>query len=450
MTMRVRNRDEQGVAMVMTVLIILVAAALVAVVLTQGSTTERHSGRGANWNEALQAADAGIEEAVARLEADNGAVPATDLTGTTADGSYTVKVQHLGRRRYQIDSVGVAGAVQGLRTERHVRVIMAPPHSFKYALFSLTDLSTKNNDIVRGDIWANGSVTIEQNDEVYGNIWAATGFLQMENGSRIEGNVETGGYNASGVAMDVEEITGNAKASSTSPNCSDDVGHTKYRITGGTIGGNASTWNSAISSSVSGTSLTNVCTPAPATKPIPSFTYNPNNYDPSPSEYASVAAFQTYLNSFGSNLSGVHYVQGAGQIDLTGVSIAADTAIIATNATIWANGVSSANNSDKLFVLVSFWQAPANVVCTDNGGNPDECAIGMKNNFQPSDNTATLVYAPNGPVAFKNNAEFKGAAYGANIVIKNNMEVEYDARVDQIVGFGPVTLERDSYIEISD
>src|SRR5262245_59921604 len=158
--MRLRKQDEQGLAMVMTVIVIAVAAALVAVVLWQGTQNERPSGRGANWNEALEAADAGVEEAVARLQFDQGVPAPTALTGNTADGAYKVEVKHLGRRRYQIDSVGKAGNVQGLSTQRHVRVIMAPPSSFKYALFSLTDLSTKNNDTVHGDVWANGSVTV--------------------------------------------------------------------------------------------------------------------------------------------------------------------------------------------------------------------------------------------------------------------------------------------------
>ena len=49
-----------------------------------------------------------------------------------------------------------------------------------------------------------------------------------------------------------------------------------------------------------------------------------------------------------------------------------------------------------------------------------------------------LLYAPNGPVAFKNNADFQGAVYANNIQVKNNMNVAYDPRLEQIVGFGDV------------
>jgi len=93
-------------------------------------------------------------------------------------------------------------------------------------------------------------------------------------------------------------------------------------------------------------------------------------------------------------------------------------------------------------------RAPAaGSACTDNGGNPADCAVGIKNNFDPTKNTATLIYAPNGPVAFKNKANFDGAVYANGIVLKNDMDLVYDQRVDQIVGGGDVTLETESWIE---
>ena len=97
-------------------------------------------------------------------------------------------------------------------------------------------------------------------------------------------------------------------------------------------------------------------------------------------------------------------------------------------------------------MLASWYQTnPTN--CTTTGGNPGDCAIGMKNNFQPSDNTATLIYAPNGPAAFKNNATFDGAIYAANIQVKNNMNVTYDSRIQRIVGFGNVTYQIIRWLE---
>ena len=118
-----------------------------------------------------------------------------------------------------------------------------------------------------------------------------------------------------------------------------------------------------------------------------------------------------------------------------------------------SGGIGASGTNDKVVVLASWYTAPASG-CATNGGNPGDCAIGIKNNFAPSNssvtggsNTAVVLYAPNGPVAFKNNADFVGAVYANNIQVKNNMNVTYDPRVSQIVGFGPATLDIDLWLE---
>jgi hypothetical protein len=134
--------------------------------------------------------------------------------------------------------------------------------------------------------------------------------------------------------------------------------------------------------------------------------------------------------------------------------VTADLNIISMDAPITADqgtaAVAAGNTNDKVVVLVSYYTPEPNVACSSNGGNPGDCAIGVKNSFAASDNTAMLVYAPNGPVAFKNSGDFFGAAYANNIVMKNNQNTTWDSRVERVVGFGPVTLERESWVEVSD
>jgi hypothetical protein len=439
--------------MITAVTLIVLMALLGALVLTNGTHADRTSGHGRNWEQALHVAEAGVEQAVASMQA-TGGVPAP-IAGSSGEGTYATTVTALGRNRYQIDSTGTVGTKSSLRAVRSVRVIYGPPRSFRYALFSLTDVDTKNNDLVIGDVWANGNVTVQQNDEIRGSATAATGGAYLDNGSKVTGDVWTGGAGSGGVAIDVgtnAEIGGKAKASSTAPDCSDDPGHLSYRVNViGSISGTVTTWGTKTGGGSTGALTTNVCTNAAPTKTIPTFTYNAANYSPAPQEFASAAAFNAYLDAGNrSNLSGTFLVSADGTgtaLDLTGVEIAADTTIIAMGNPIDANGVGAANDDDKLFVLVSYYQPPAGSACTDNGGNPQDCAIGLKNNFIPDDNTATLLYAPNGPVAFKNNADFLGAVYANDIVLKNNQTTVYDERVDQIIGFGPVTLEQESWVE---
>ncbi len=448
---------ERGFAMITAIMVIAMSAALALVVLTTGTHADRSSQRGRNWELAIQHAEAGVQQAVAQLQATGGATP-PPFTGTTAEGSYSVNVTYLGRNRYRIDSEGASGTHGSVRSERSVEVTMGPPKSFRYALFSLTDIDTKNNDYVEGDIWANGSVRIDQNDEITGSVNAATGWVMLDNNSVVGGDVVAGGYDpANDRSIDVSTgagIGGKATAASTVPGCADDPSRLHYQVNVvGSIGGATKLWGITTGGGSTGEITAGVCLPAPATKAIPTFSYNPANYSPAPVEFATVSAFNTWLETHKTNMSGTYYVAGSdAAVDLNGATIAGDTTIIALEAAIDAFGgvgVSDANDDDKLLVLVSYYQPPAGSACTNNGGNPLDCAIGIKNNFQPDNNTATLLYAPNGPVAFKNNAEFDGAVYANDIVLKNNMNLVYDERIDQIVGFGPVTLETESWVEVT-
>jgi hypothetical protein len=452
------NRDEAGFAMITAIFVITIVAALSTVVLTTGSHADRSSQRGRNWVVALQTADSGIQRVVAYMQSTNGVPPGAPVTDTTTDGSYTATVTSLGRHRYRIDSTGSVGRGAGLVTSRSVSVVMGPPKSFRYALFSRTDVDTKNNNLVTGDVWANGNVTVQQGDTISGSATAATGFVFLDNGSTITGSVLTGGYNASGRGIDVStnaHIGGTAKAGSTSPACADDPTHLNYNVNVvGSISGAVTAWGTKSGGGSVGSFAGSVCSPAPATMPMPVFTYNPANYSPAPTEFATPTAFNTWLAAgHMSGLSGAYYIHGGGAADpvnINGVTIAGDTTIVAEAAPIDAFGgvgISDANATDKVLTLVSYYQPAPGSACTDTGGNPADCAVGIKNNFQANKNTATLIYAPNGPVAFKNNADFDGAVYANDIVLKNNLNVVYDARVDQIVGFGPVTLQTESWVE---
>jgi hypothetical protein len=452
------TRNESGFAMITAILVITIVAGLSTVVLTSGSHSDRSSQRGRNWTVALQTADSGIQRAVAYMQATNGGVPGP-FAGATADGTYTTVVTSLGRHRYQIDSTAVVGAGQGMVTTRSVRAVIGPPKSFRYALFSLTDVNTKNNNYVEGDVWANGNVTVQQGDTIEGSANAATGWVFLDNGSTITGSVVSGGYNTSnGRAIDVStnaHIGGTAKADSTVPDCEDDVTHQFYNVNVvGDISGAVSAWGSKTGGGSTGPFTGSVCIDAPASEEMPAYSYSPANYTPTPVEFATPTAFNTWLAAgHHSNLSGTYYIHGGGAsdpVDINGVTIGADTTIIAEAAPIDAfggAGVGAVNSTDKVLVLVSYFTPAPGSACTDEGGNPADCAVGIKKNFQPNDNTATLIYAPNGPVAFKNNADFIGAVYANDIVLKNNLKVIYDARVDQIVGFGPVTLQTESWQE---
>jgi Tfp pilus assembly protein PilX len=466
-----RRRDEEGMALITVIMLSMIATMFVATTMYVAFHDQTSSGHNRSWGQALHVAESGVHEAIAYLQNSGGAVPSGTQTGTTAEGTYQYRIVAQSRNRYQIDAVGTVGSAGALQGSRRLRVTMAPPVSFTYALFSLSDVTTKNNNQVCGDIYAGSSVEVYNNDKVLaatnascpaggtlgsGNVTAATKFVQLDNGSYVQGDAWSGGYNSSGNGIDNGgTIGGDAKASDTTPGCLDDPGHAKYKISGGTIGGNATAWGT-ISSAVTGTKTPNTCTAASETRSIPSFTFNTANYPAStlhtysfPTDYT---AFNNYIAANKNSLSGTFYItgyDGSHAVDLGGVTATGDLTVISTDAPIDASGgIGASGTNDKVVVLASFYAAAA-TDCTTGGGNPGPgCAIGIKNNFAPSSsslsgasNTAVLIYAPNGPVAFKNNADFQGAVYANNIQVKNNMNVSYDPRLQQIVGFGSSTLQ---------
>jgi hypothetical protein len=479
---RFRRADsEQGMAMIVSILVGFVAAILVTAMMYTSFHNTTSTARNRSWGQAVHVAESGIHQAIAHLQSTAGAAPSGTVTGQTADGEYEYRVTALPRNRYQIDSVGRVGTDASLAGSRRLRVLMAPPSSFKYALFSLSDVTTKNNNLVCGDIWANTYVTVYQNDSVLaadseecpdgagggGSVTAATGHISLEHNSRIDGDAWSGGYNSAGRGISVgsgASIGGIAKASSAAPECSDDPTNLQYKVVNsGTIDGAVTAWGTVSGSGLTGTPSPLTCTMAAATKTMPSFSFNPANYPAGTvHEYdfpADYTTFNAYIAANKANLSGVFFIDGGDAstpVDLGGVSVDGDLTVVATSAPIDASGgigATEGNNDDKLVVLVSLYAAPA-TNCATSGGNPGDCAIGLKNNFAVGDgdvsdggNTAVLLYAPNGPVSFKNNADFLGAVYANNIQVKNNMNVVYDPRVDQIVGFGDITLDIELWLE---
>jgi hypothetical protein len=468
-----RKRDERGVALITAMLVAFVATMFVTTMMYVAFHDQTGSAHNRSWGQALHVAESGVHEAIAYLQNSNGVVPSTTQTGTTNEGSYQYRIVAQARNRYQIDAVGTVGTAGSLKASRRLRVTMAPPVSFKYALFSLSDVTTKNNNMVCGDVYAGTYVVVYQNDSVLaatnpscpaggtignGNVTAATSYISMDNNSTIEGQAWSGGNNAGGYGIAMSNgasIGGDAKASDATPGCSDDAAHAQYKIgSSGTIAGNATAWGT-ISSTVTGTKYQSTCTLAAEAKTIPTFTFNSANYPTAslhtytfPADYAS---FNSYIAANRSNLSGTFYISGGGAsypVSLDGATITGDLTVIATDSPIDATsgGLSAGGTNDKLVVLAT-WYSASSSGCTTNGGNPADCAIGIKNNFNMSgsslsggDNTAVLLYAPNGPVAFKNNADFHGAVYANNIQVKNNMNVSYDQRLEQVVGFGMSTL----------
>lgn len=460
------RRDESGVAMVIMVMLSSVIATLAVLMLTVGLHVDRSTARSRHFTQTLHVAESGIEEAIARIQEDKGAVTATSFSGSTDEGVYDVTITKLARNRYTVEVVGFVRQGGFLETDRRVRVTLEPPVSFEKALFSYTTVETKNNDIIEGDVWANHNVILALDTLVTGSAIAATGYIRLHGGAQVDGDAWSGGFNADtkyAVAIDNNAaVGGDVTASVTTVGCSgSDNSNYKIRLnSGGVIGGNVTTWGPLIegSGTVFGTTTLNTCTQAPPTQELPPFTFAEENYDsvtyfgtPSSASATAVVDFQNYIDALGKNIQGTFFINQADpvnqtiRVDLTDVVITGDTTII-TNTPVFANGVSDAT-SDAIFNLISTYDPPAGSSC-DVNQDSSECSIHLKNDFSVTGSTAVLIYAPYGPVAIKNNQVQFGAIYADSIQVKNNQELVYDDRIERVVGFGEVTLEPTEWQEI--
>jgi hypothetical protein len=465
-----RTRGEEGVALIIAVVLMGVVATLAILMLSVGVHTDQASARGRNWVQALHVAESGVDQAMSKIQNAAGAFSGT-FTGGTAQGTYSVTVSRQTRNQYTIRSVGSVLAGKNLAATRALQITLAPPSVFKNALFSYTTLETKNNDVITGDVWANQNAIVDSGTTVSGSVTAATGYIEIDNGSSIGGNAWSGSFNNSNsYAIYIQQnasIDGWAKASVTSPpdpiTCGG-ANSSNYKVradNGSSIGGDVTTWGALEGAGAAGGAVhNNVCTSAPATIAMPVFTYSASNYDSTTlhqfgtattSSATAVSDFQNYLSSHSNQLSGTFYVNQSSpvnenvRIDLTNAVVTGDLNII-TNTPIFTNGTTD-QTTNAVAILISTYKPPTGSNC-DLNQDKSECAIHLKNNFATSGNTAVLVYTPYGPVAVKNNAIQFGAIYSDSIQIKNNQSLTYDSRIERAVGFGDATLEVTKWLEV--
>lgn len=454
------HRDESGIAMMVAVVLSAVIATLSLLMLTVATHTDTFTARARHRTQALHVAESGIEQAIAKIQEAKGMPDTPTFTGSTELGGYSVTITAGDRGTFTVEARGGVRAGRRLGAERIVRATLAPPPMFSDALFSYTSVETKNNDIIDGDVWGNQNVILAQGTEVYGSAISATGYVSLGGGTIVDGDVWSGGFNAStGYSIRLEanaQVGGDIKSSVVTVGCSgSDNSNYKIRLlSGSVVGGDATTWGPLIENSggtVLGTTYLNTCTQAPPAKPLPTYTFNEANYDsvtyfgtPDSPSVTGTTSFRNHILGLGNRIEGTFYINQASpvsqetRVDLTDTVITGDTTII-TNTPIFTNGTTD-DTTDAIVTLISTYDPPSSSFC-DVNDDASECSVHLKNNFSVSGTTAVAVYAPYGSVAIKNNAEQFGAIYADSIQVKNNQTITYDARVERNVGFGEVTYE---------
>jgi hypothetical protein len=448
-----RLHEEDGFAMVMTMVVVSVMMLFTMGMLATGLHLTDATVRDERWNTALQVAEAGLDHAVYTIGQDDtylAAEGASELIPVSG-GQAEITVDRPADGEVVVYATGwVPSKTATNALKRRIRVAFAPEDVFSFALFSVTGLFVKSGSgAVVGDVFANDGVVVDNTSTVNGSVISATEGVEIGNSAQVTGDVHSGGPAGIAVANSAN-VLGSAYAQSTS--CSGSPGSGEYGVVvpgTGRVHGGAVAWGN-ITGNVGLPQTPHNCQLAEATRKLPTYTWDPTLYT-GEIEYTSVASFQAWADASINALSGVHYVWvddctsdasgEANQIDLNGGEVTDDFTLV-TNCRIDTGNSFSVNTHDD--------DAIVNIVVLNPSVDPP--AVMIKNQFDVtpesdgSTGPAVLLYS-NGLIKVNNTAESNGAVYAGAISIKNALEITYDPRVERSLGFGDLKYDRMSWQE---
>ena len=405
---RGRAADERGVALVTAMVITLSVFAIGGVWTGLATHQYGQSARERQREQARNAAEAGVNEAMSRLSADSGYTGGPTLTALPrATGEYEVAVTRLSadpndNRRY-IAATGYAPAkAANGRVARRVeqQVDLISTSGFRYALFTAPGgIAGANNMTVNGDVYSDGNLTLTNSATVSGSV-ISHGSVTTSNNSTIGRDIRAAGnvtvnnasttvlgnvYSGGSVSL-TGRVRGNVQAAGT--------------ITGGTVDGSRAQYSPP---------------PPIQRQTLPTFTWNPANYT-FPQEWPSPDAFQTYWSANKGAFSGHHRIlcpsPCTASINLNDkwtmigdVTIASDSPVNLSREV--------ANGPGRALTLT---------VASFSAASP---AILMSNNISLPDSIRIALFAPNGPVRFSNLKNFSGAVYASSMVLDQQFTLTY-------------------------
>lgn len=403
-----RRRDEDGMALVLSLSVTFIVFAIGAVWIGLGTHQVTITGRDKLRDQARNAAEAGLNAAMSGLSAD---ASFTGLALTTvAGGQFEVSVLPVSvdpndGRRYLVAKGYAPTKANPLHTAKRLeqQVELLPTDGFRYALFTAPGgISGANKMTVNGDVYSNGNMSLANNAVVAGSV-TSLGSVTTSNNSTIGGDINAG----TTVTLDNPSTTvlGNVYAGG---NVSL-TGHVKGSVqAGGTISGGT----------VDGARAQNSPPAPPEPQTLPTFTWDPANY-PSVSNWATPAAFNTYWGAHTSAFSGVHRVSCPAPCT-TAISLGSkwtmsgDTTIVADGPISLSRDITNGAGHPVTLTIVSFF--------TDSASTP---AIAMSNNVTLPDDVEVVYYANHGSVKFSNLKHFTGTVYASSITLDQQFTLTF-------------------------
>jgi hypothetical protein len=242
MMRKFRDADDEGMAIVMAMLVMLVVTGVIFAMIAYISETNRGSGRDRQRAADVAAAEAGVDAGYVALQATGANLPCTTLTGgvngAPDQASYSATITYIYTDGTQstacpstmtakgapvsalIRSQGTAAVpAPGLSTARtfeslvNLKPILG--NGFNKAIFSNGNLTTSNKTTVNGnqgsnaDIYTNATFTCQNNEIIHGSLYAQGG-ANFANSCSIDGDL----YTKLDITMDSSQVIGGRMMSS--------------------------------------------------------------------------------------------------------------------------------------------------------------------------------------------------------------------------------------------
>ena len=435
------QRDERGVTVVLALIVTLVVFATGAMWAQQAVHQTEGSGVERSREQALAAAEAGLNAAMSRLS-QNSTCPTSQTwqQGTLPGvGQWEYSFPAVGDPRYvdctnpnefrrYIIARGWAPTKTAPRAQRRQleqQIDLVATDGFRYALFaSGGGISGANQITVRGDAYSRSTVTIANNSTITGNL-TSYGGATLQNSTLVTGKVWANGAvdvntsgNGSGVNGDVWTSVGNVNVVSR-------------------VGGNVQAAGSITGSgTVVGSKTPNSAAPVPPALDLPTFAWATSNYTSptiwAPPTYTNPASsFQTYFNANDGSFGGTHRITSCASPysstncspSVSGVSfnekwnMASDTTIVSDGTVTLSRDIDS--GTGNLVVVSNYPGTP----CTTPSAACN--AITLSNNWSIPSSVKVLIFAQNGCVDVSNLKTFVGAIYARCIKLDNNFDLTY-------------------------
>lgn len=410
---RRRVRQEHGVGVVTALMVATVVFVLGATWASVGVHQFSRSGYDRWREQALNAAEAGINSAVAGLARDEdhpGSVLSALGNGT---GEYEVSVALVdpndpGDLRRLITSTGYAPAKDAARAAarrlvQQVTLVPAPGSgaggTFDWAIFaSPGGIQGQNHLTVTGDVFGRYNLALANNSKVFGDV-IAQGSISTANNNTIGGNLHAGGSVA--VYNSQTTVQGDALAGGA------------MTIQGKVLGDAQAGGPIALypPGSVNGTQTPFSPPPSPVDPTMPTFTWDPANYA-SPRTWSESEDFEAHASGNRDAFSGHHRITDTDAIvfdrDWTA---AGDVTIVSDGPITLSRDIANGSGGPITIVIVSF--------------EDQDPAITFSNNVTLPATIELLLYAPNASIEFAQLKDFHGAVYGESVNLSQNFTLTW-------------------------